>query len=147
MRYAHLRHMDLGLLAALQALIEERSITRAAPWAHSAPREFRTQVLFRDCFMCLVRRRHPLGTAPLTLERYLAYPHALVALAHQRQGVLDKMLEDKGIERRVQLRIPYFASAAWAIEQSDMILTGPKRLACRLQKISQTTMLEPPIEP
>ncbi|HEY4773474.1 MAG TPA: LysR family transcriptional regulator [Xanthobacteraceae bacterium] len=267
MRYAHLRHMDLGLLAALQALIEERSITRAAErmflsqpamsraldrlqdifgdellvrtghgyepthrarqlqaeldhvlphlshllrgdhfdpatatdsfriaatdfaasvlfpdlvarvtkaaphvaleihpwddsvfrrlegnaldlalWANSAPREFRTQVLFRDCFMCLVRRRHPLGTAPLTLERYLAYPHALVALAHQRQGVLDKMLEDKGIERRVQLRIPYFASAAWAIEQSDMILTVPKRLACRLQKISQTTMLEPPIE-
>ena len=117
-----------------------------ALWVNAAPSEFRTQVLFHDSFMCLVRKDHPAGKKALTLERYLSYPHALILLAKQRQGVIDKALEEKGIERRVQLKIPYFASAAWVIEQSDMILTVPKRLATRLAKISKTRMLEPPIE-
>jgi DNA-binding transcriptional LysR family regulator len=117
-----------------------------ALWVNNAPAEFRTEVLFSDKFMCLVREGHPVGRKAFTLERYLAYPHALVTLAHQRQGVIDKALEDKGIERRVQLKIPYFASAAWVIEGSDMILTVPALLAKRLVKISRTRMLAPPIE-
>lgn len=117
-----------------------------ALWVNSAPREFRTEVLFQDRFMCLVRNGHPLGKKPLTLERYLSYPHVSVTLAHRRQGVIDEALEDQGLERRVQLKIPYFASAAWIIEDSDMILTVPMRLAVRLAKISKTRMLEPPIE-
>jgi DNA-binding transcriptional LysR family regulator len=117
-----------------------------ALWVNTAPAEFRTQVLFEERFMCLVRKHHPAGKGAFTLERYLSYPHALVNLAQQRQGVIDKALEDKGIERRVQLKIPYFASAAWVIEHSDMILTVPKRLATRLVKISATRMIEPPKE-
>lgn len=117
-----------------------------ALWVNAAPAEFRTQVLFNDRFMCLVRENHPAGKKPFTLDRYLSYPHALITLAKQRQGVIDRQLEDKGIHRRVQLKIPYFASAAWIIEQSDMILTVPKRLAIRLAKISRTRMIKPPIE-
>lgn len=117
-----------------------------ALWINTAPGELRTQVLFRDSFMCLVRQDHPVGKKPLTLDRYLAYPHALILIAQQRQGIIDKALEEKGIQRRVQLKIPYFASAAWVIERSDMILTLPKRLATRLAKISRTRMVGPPIE-
>lgn len=117
-----------------------------ALWVNTAPAEFRTQILFEERFMCLVRKDHPAGKGALTLDRYLSYPHALVNLAQQRQGVIDKALEDKGIERRVQLKIPYFASAAWVIENSDMILTVPRRLARRLVKISATRMIEPPVE-
>jgi DNA-binding transcriptional LysR family regulator len=51
-----------------------------------------------------------------------------------------------GLSRRVQLKTPYFASAAWIIENSDLILTLPKRLAHRVVKISQTRLLRPPIE-
>lgn len=117
-----------------------------ALWVNTAPSEFKTQVLFQDSFMCLVRKHHPIGRKSLTLKRYLTYPHAMVVLANQRQGVVDRALEEKGLERKVQLKIPYFASAAWIIEHSDMLLTVPKRLAGRLAKISQTRMLKPPIE-
>jgi len=117
-----------------------------ALWVNSAPAEFRTQVLFNESFMCLVRNDHPAARGTLSLERYLSFPHALVNLAQQRQGVIDKALEDKGFERRVRLKIPYFASAAWVIENSDMILTVPRRLARRLVKISRTRMIAPPVE-
>jgi len=117
-----------------------------ALWVNSAPKEFRTQVLFEDRFMCLVRKGHPVGRKPLTLDRYLAHPHAVVSLTQHRQGVIDKAVEDLGHARRVQLITPYFASAAWAIEHSDMILTVPKLMAVRLARISQTRMLETPLE-
>lgn len=117
-----------------------------ALWVNDAPGDLRTEVLFRDSFMCLVRDGHPVGRKALTLDRYLSYPHALILLAQQRQGVIDRELESKGIQRRVQLRIPYFASAAWVIERSDMIVTIPKRLATRLARISRTRMLAPPVE-
>ncbi len=236
MRQTHVRRIDLGLLSTLQALIEERSITRAAErmflsqpamsrafdrlqalfndellvrtdfdpatatdtfriaatdyatsvvfpgfmarmtklaphvaleifpftdtvfrrletnaldlalWVNNAPNELRSQVLFHDCFMCLVRTGHAIGKERLTLERYLAYPHAMVTLAEGRQGIIDEALDGKGVRRRVQLKIPYFASAAWTIEHSDMVLTVPKRLAKRLAKIARVHLIEPPIE-
>ncbi len=115
-------------------------------WANSAPGELRTEVLFQDDFMCLVRKGHPIGKKPLTLDRYLSFSHAMVTLGHQRQGIVDRALEEMGLSRRVQLKTPYFASAAWIIENSDLILTLPKRLAHRVVKISQTRLLRPPIE-
>jgi DNA-binding transcriptional LysR family regulator len=117
-----------------------------ALWVNSAPSELRSQVLFNDCFMCLVRDGHPMGKKPLTLERYLSYSHAMVTLAEGRQGIIDEALDEKGLKRRVQLKIPYFASAAWTIEHSDMVLTVPKRLAKRLVKVARIRMIEPPIE-
>jgi DNA-binding transcriptional LysR family regulator len=117
-----------------------------ALWVNNAPGDLRTQELFRDRFVCLVRKDHPAGKRRLTLENYLAYPHALITLAQQRQGVIDTMLEEKGIHRRVQVRVPYFASAAWIIESSDLILTVPRLMAKKLAGVSRTRMLDPPVE-
>jgi DNA-binding transcriptional LysR family regulator len=117
-----------------------------ALWVNNAPNELRSQVLFHDRFMCLVRTGHPIGKDKLTLERYLSYPHASVTLAEGRQGIIDDILDEKGLQRRVQLKIPYFASAAWTIEHSDMVLTVPKRLASRLGKIARVRLIAPPIE-
>lgn len=115
-------------------------------WANTAPSELRTEVLFQDDFMCLVRKGHPIGKKPLTLDRYLSFSHAMVTLGHQRQGIVDRTLEEMGLSRRVQLETPYFTSAAWMIENSDLILTLPKRLAQRVAKISQTRLVRPLIE-
>ena len=117
-----------------------------ALWVNNAPKELRSQVLFHDRFMCLVRTGHPIGKDKLTLEHYLSYPHASVTLAEGRQGIIDEILDEKGLQRRVQLKIPYFASAAWTIEYSDMVLTVPKRLAGRLAKIARVRLVAPPIE-
>jgi DNA-binding transcriptional LysR family regulator len=117
-----------------------------ALWVNNAPNELRSQVLFHDRFACLVRLGHPIGRDRLTLERYLSFPHASVTLAEGRQGIIDDILDEKGLQRRVQLKIPYFASAAWTIEHSDMVLTVPKRLATRLTKIARIRAVEPPIE-
>ena len=41
-----------------------------ALWVNDAPGDLRTEVLFRDSFMCLVRDGHPVGRKALTLDRY-----------------------------------------------------------------------------
>jgi len=117
-----------------------------ALWANNPPNELRSQVLFRDTFMCLVRMGHPIGKERLTLARYLSCSHAMVMLKEGRQGVVEDSLDAKGVRRQVQLKIPYFASAAWTIEHSDLVLTVPKRLAKRLVKLARIRMVEPPVE-
>jgi DNA-binding transcriptional LysR family regulator len=47
----------------------ENNVLDLALWVNAAPNELRSQVLFHDTFMCLVRIGHPAGTQPLTLER------------------------------------------------------------------------------
>jgi hypothetical protein len=65
--------------------------------------------------MCLVRKGHPIGNEQLTLERYLAYPHAMVTLAEGRQGIIDDILDER-IAPPGAAQDPYFASAAWTID-------------------------------
>lgn len=115
-------------------------------WANTAPAELRSQELFQDHFMCLVRKGHPIGNQPLTLERYLSFAHVMVTLGHQRQGLVDRAFEEMGLSRRVQLKTPYFTSAAWMIENSDLIVTLPGRLARRLVRISKTRLVRPQID-
>jgi len=114
--------------------------------AKEVPNDLRTQVLFREEFVCLVRRGHPLAKKPLTLDRYLSYPHAaLTGTKHLTQAV-DRALKRKGLRRQVQLMIPYFVAAPWSIARSDIILTLSKRLAQRLAKVSHTKMLPLPFD-
>ena len=54
----------------------ENNALDLALWVNAAPNELRSQVLFHDTFMCLVRIGHPARQERLTLERYLSYPHA-----------------------------------------------------------------------
>jgi len=144
----HAPHVALEVFPFTETVFRrlETNALDLALWVNNAPNELRSQVLFHDRFMCLVRTGHPIGKDKLTLERYLSYPHASVTLAEGRQGIIDDILDENGLQRRVQLKIPYFASAAWTIEHSDMVLTVPRRLAKRLAKIARIRSIEPPIE-
>jgi DNA-binding transcriptional LysR family regulator len=144
----HAPHVALEVFPFTETVFRrlETNALDLALWVNNAPNELRSQVLFHDRFMCLVRTGHPIGKDKLTLERYLSYPHASVTLAEGRQGIIDDILDEKGLQRHVQLKIPYFASAAWTIEHSDMVLTVPKRLASRLGKIARVRLIAPPIE-
>lgn len=115
-------------------------------WGNVVPPHLNTQVIFTDRFVSLVRRDHPISSDALTLDQYLSYPHAVIALTEHQQGVVDQVLRSKRLSRRVQLEIPYFACTAWTIEHSDAILTIPEKLARRLVRFSQTRILRPPME-
>ena len=92
--------------------------------------ELQTRTLFRDTFRCFLRADHPaLATRRLTLKAFTRLKHILVSPAGEGPGVVDRILQAQGVQRRIALRVPHFASALEVAAQSDLVLTAPASLS------------------
>jgi len=114
----------------------------------------RTQNLFAERFVSIVRAEHPILEKKITLESYIASPHALIKITSSPthsikktpKGHVDYILEELGAERRVMLKLPHFLSAALIVGQTDLILTLPRRIALLLENLANITIFEPPLD-
>jgi DNA-binding transcriptional LysR family regulator len=114
------------------------------------PDNSETEILFEESYSCLCRKGHPVtknardGVIPL--EDFLAQPHALVTVFGGRFGLIDKVLQERGLERHIALRLPYFSTAPLIISRSNMLLTLPTRTAKHFAAISDLECLSVPLE-
>jgi DNA-binding transcriptional LysR family regulator len=110
------------------------------------PSGFDSVKLFSDGFVCVVRRGHPTVRGPrLTLKRYLALDHVLVAPSGTSGSIVDTVLERQGAQRRVAVRLSNFLAAPIVVSQSDLIHTGPARLLRPLVARHSLRLLAPPL--
>ncbi len=113
------------------------------------PPSLRTRPLFQESYVCLVRRSHPLAgskTERISLDDFVAWPHALVTVFGGRRGVVDAALAERGLTRRVVLWVPYFSVAPLMIQQTDAILTLPSKIAQAFLAMDSLMVLKPPLE-
>ena len=87
--------------------------------AETAP-ELRTQALFQDHFVAVVRPGHPLCEGTLTTARYAAARHILVSRRGLEQGLIDEALATSGWHARrrpwspaLTLPWPWCGTATW----------------------------------
>jgi DNA-binding transcriptional LysR family regulator len=83
--------------------------------------------LFRDRMCAWVREGHP-SAGGLPLDAYLSAAHVLVSPTGRGPGVVDHVLAQRGLRRRVVVRVPHFATAVAMVRSSDLVLTGPASL-------------------
>ncbi|KLV03211.1 LysR family transcriptional regulator [Photobacterium aquae] len=77
---------------------------------------------------CLLSRKHPLANADLTLDDYLTYPHAMIAISDGVKALIDDAL--RGYPSRWMALRAYHLEAALAIVESmPLIITVPADLA------------------
>ena len=88
-----------------------------------------TKRLFTDGFLCTVRREHPAVKSRLTMSTYLALEHLLIAPSGTPGSIVDSRLAERGHSRHVAVRISSFLAAPYLVCGSDMVNTGPARLA------------------
>jgi DNA-binding transcriptional LysR family regulator len=84
--------------------------------------ELRAQSLFRDRFIGVARKGHPLGRGPVSLERYLACRHI---------GV-DEILKPD-VERDIAAIVNSFSTALALARSSDLVATLPDRHTTNLR--------------
>jgi DNA-binding transcriptional LysR family regulator len=89
--------------------------------------EVRAQLLFRDRFVGVVRKGHPLAKSRMTLTRYAAAKHILVSRRDRDKGPVDEALEARGLEREIVASVGGFAAALALARASDLIATVPER--------------------
>ena len=79
-------------------------------------------------------------------EAYLAARHLLVSISGDMHGIVDEVLETKGMKRRIAAVFPLFFPALAAVSGTNMIATLPKRLAEANATRFQLKVFSPPIK-
>jgi DNA-binding transcriptional LysR family regulator len=138
--------IDLSIVHApnLRELVDEGQVDLAL-LVGAVPSTLQSRKLFMEGFVCMVRKRHPQVSSKLTLSTYLTLRHLVVAPAGGPGSVVDSELEKRGKHRRVALRVGSFLVAPVLVSKSDLISTGPERLARRLATVYPVKLLPPPI--
>jgi len=110
--------------------LERGAIDVAAAHLRAMPPTIETTLLFRDPFVVVARKGHPITAAPpLTVEAYAAQNHVLVSPRGDTSGALDRLLVDYGQRRRVALLVATYLAVPAALANSDLIATVPSRAA------------------
>ena len=89
--------------------------------------EMRAQALFRDCFIGVVRKGHPLSRGRITPARYAAGRHVLVSRRGLDKGPIDQALMSLGLEREIVAIVGGFSAALALARASDLIASVPER--------------------
>lgn len=112
------------------------------------PEDLRAADLLRERFLSIVRHGHPVTQQKLTLRRFCALQHVVVyPLGGDADSLVSRVLTQRGLERRIAIRVPYFESARRIVAETDYIATIPHSLANppASRRRSSLVCLEPPM--
>ena len=103
--------------------------------------EVRAQAQFRDRFVGVMRKNHPLAEGPMTPERYAGGEHILVSRRGLDGGPVDEALGRLGLTRRIAVTVASFSEALALARGSDLIADVPERYTARLREGMTTVAL------
>lgn len=104
------------------------------------------RLLFEESFVCAVRRGHAAAERRLTLDRYCALDHLLIAPRGTYGGFVDDALAALGRQRRVALAVPHFLIVPHVVASTDLIVTIASRIAATFAESHRLVTLRPPAE-
>ncbi|MBL9133876.1 MAG: LysR family transcriptional regulator [Verrucomicrobiaceae bacterium] len=89
--------------------------------------EIRTQALFKDRLVGVVRSGHVLSRGKVNAARFAAGRHISVSRQGEAKGPVDEALHALGLHREVVVIVGGFATAVSLAKASDMIATVPEK--------------------
>jgi len=90
---------------------------------------FLRSFLFREHYVCVVRRGHPKFRKGMSLDSFLAADHAIADSTGMAHSKIDQVLARHRIRRRDVVRVPGFQVLPPIIANSDLVAVMPSRLA------------------
>jgi len=96
--------------------------------------EVRTQALFRDRLVCVVRKGHAFDAGGMTRADYLGSRHVVVSRNGLETGAVDLPFLPAGLKRDVCTIVSGFSAALALARDSDLVATVPDRHTSNLRK-------------
>ncbi|HEX7385927.1 MAG TPA: LysR family transcriptional regulator [Castellaniella sp.] len=101
--------------------------------------------LFDDEVVCMVGSQNPIANRSLSLKQYLDLPHlAPFPYVSERQSFIDGYLAAQGLQRNIQMTIPYFGQVAGMLLRTDLIFTTGRQFAQHYARYLPITILPSP---
>jgi DNA-binding transcriptional LysR family regulator len=113
-----------------------------------APEALIKRTVFREPFVCVARRGHPLlHDGSLPLDRYVELQHVQVAPGNGTMyaAAIDTALVAMGLVRKVALWEPSFLAVASVVAETDLISTVPTRVATHVAQGLPITIYDLPL--
>lgn len=95
--------------------------------------ELRTQALFRDRFIGVVRMGHSLSKGEITPSRYAMGKHIGISRRGVERGPIDEALSLLGLQREIVTMVESFSTALALARASDLIASVPERHTASLR--------------
>lgn len=138
------RGATLGLVDA--AALAEGDVDLVVAAALAELPDLRSEALYSERFVCLVREDHPEVGEALDLETFVSTPHVVITISDDRSPtLLDAALAKQGRSRRVAVRTRFFMSAALLVAESPLLLTCPYQLARYFARRLPVRIVEAPV--
>lgn len=92
--------------------------------------------LAEDRLVIMMRKDHPFASEDLQLTDYIAANHIAVCANGDADHLIEQLLANHGLQRKIVVRLPLFMPCTTLVEQSDVLLTLPAHVAATLVKHS-----------
>lgn len=101
--------------------------------------------LFRDRYVCLARKEHPVIRRTFTAAQFCAVRHVLIASSGTGHEVVERMLDAQGLSGSIALRVPHFMVVPMILARTDYVCTVPSQLAQAFRTMGSFRMHEVPL--
>ncbi|WP_306397716.1 LysR family transcriptional regulator [Telluria beijingensis] len=102
--------------------------------------------LFRQPFVAMFRKGHPLAKGELTLERFAQAEHLLVDAVDSPYDRVNAALAKAGVKQGSRFRVPHFTAVPYIVSTSDLVVTVPQKLAERAAVPFGLAWATPPLD-
>jgi DNA-binding transcriptional LysR family regulator len=103
------------------------------------------RALFRQPFVSMFRKDHPLAKGKVDLERFVAAPHLIVDAAQSPYDRINGLLEKAGVTAGARFRVPHFTAVPYIVSTSELVVTVPQKLAESAASPFGLKWIEPPL--
>ncbi len=99
------------------------------PPGNAASASFVSETLYAERYVIAARRGHRLFRGVPSLEDFAQEKHLLVSPGGMVKGMVDHLLQARGLQRHVVATVPSLYPALAILEQSDIVAFLPSRIA------------------
>jgi DNA-binding transcriptional LysR family regulator len=112
--------------------LEEDEIDLAVSMGLDHSSSIRSEVLYSDRMVCLMRKSHPLAHQPMTLEAFLEQRHLKVSMSPTDLRFVDDVLASEHRKRSVALNLPHWLLVPHVLARTNLVSVMSGRLAAAI---------------
>ena len=105
----------------------------------------RSELLFPERYVCLLAADHPRIGVEMTRRQFAAERHIVVVSPYSLHQHIDESLNERGIRRRVALKVPHFGILPAVIPGNDYLVTLPSRLGTVCEHFAGVRSVDLPV--
>ena len=124
--------------------LEDGEVDLAVGFMPQLEAGFYQTVLFAQNFVCLAAEKHPRIGARMSKAAYARESHVLVTASGTGHSIVDKVLANAGVVRRVALKVPSFLGVARIVAETELIATVPLRFGEVMQTRERIRLIPTP---